>query len=157
MTEVHALLLPVGTDLYALPVDWAREVVAAPSLTPLATAPPVVMGLFNLRGQIVPLLDTAALLGLGRVGTAAFAVVVTGPQGLAALAATGLPRRRTLDSPTGSSDLPGATSLYRVGPEAAALLDPAVLLSPGRVRDPAARPDPNPDPTADPGPGNGDG
>lgn len=148
---VHALLLPVATDLYALPVDWAREVVAGPDLTPLATAPPVVLGLFNLRGQIVPLLDTAALLGLGRVGTAAFAVVVTGAQGLAALATTGLPQRRTLDTPTGPSDLPGTTGLYQVGPQAAALLDPAVLLSPERVRNPAARLELNPDPM------NGDG
>lgn len=157
MTEVHALLVPVGTDLYALPVDWAREVVAAPTLTPLATAPPVVMGLFNLRGQIVPLLDTAALLGLGRTEAAAFAVVVTGARGPAALATTGLPRRRTLDTPIGTSDLPGATGLYRVGPQAAALLDPAVLLSPERVRDPFARPDLNPDPVAAPEARNGDG
>ncbi len=142
MTDVHALLLPVGADLCALPVDWAREVVASPAITPLATAPPVVIGLFNLRGQIVPLLDTAALLGLGRIGTVAFAVVVTGTHGLAALATTGTPERRMLGTPTGPSDLPGATGLYQVGRQAAALLDPAALLSAERVRDPAARLDP---------------
>jgi purine-binding chemotaxis protein CheW len=139
MTDVHALLLPVGTDLYALPVDWAREVVAGPTLTPLATAPPVVIGLFNLRGQIVPLFDTAALLGLGRVETVAFAVVVNSAHGLAALATTGVPQRRMLDTPAGPSDLPGTTGLYQVGRHAAALLDPAALLTPERVRDPASR------------------
>ncbi|MCF4123146.1 chemotaxis protein CheW [Antribacter sp. KLBMP9083] len=139
MTDVHVLLLPVGADLYALPVDWACEVVTAPTLTPLATAPPVVIGLFNLRGQIVPLLDTAGLLGLGRVEATAFAVVVTGAHGLAALATTGFPRRQMLDVPTGPSDLPGTTGLYQVGQQVAALLDPPALLSPERVRDPAAR------------------
>lgn len=138
-TDVHALLLPVGTDLYALPVDWAREVVAGPTLTPLATAPPVVVGLFNLRGQIVPLFDTAALLGLGRVAAVAFAVIVNSAHGLAALATTGVPQRRMLDTPAGPSDLPGTTGLYQVGRQAAALLDPPALLSPERVRDPAAR------------------
>ncbi|MFC8800105.1 chemotaxis protein CheW [Promicromonospora sp. NPDC057138] len=144
MTDVHALLLPVGADLYALPVDWAREVVAPPTLTPLATAPPVVIGLFNLRGQIVPLLDTAALLSLGQMETTTFAVVVTGPHGLAALATTGFPQRQMLETPTGTSDLPGTTGLYQVGTEVAALLDPAALLTPERVRDPAARLDPTP-------------
>ena len=65
MTTMQALLLPVGDDLYALPMDWVREVVAAPTVTRLVTAPSVVLGLFNLRGQIVALLDTAALLGNG--------------------------------------------------------------------------------------------
>lgn len=142
MTTVHALLLPVGADLYALPVDWAREVVAAPPLTPLATAPAVVLGLFNLRGQIVPLLDTATLLALGRIETTAFAAVVNSSQGLVGLATTGLPRRQMLDAPIGPSALPGTTELYRVGTQVAALLDPAALLSPERVRDPGLRLDP---------------
>ena len=141
VTAVHALLLPVGADLYALPLDWAREVVAAPALTRLATAPPLVVGLFNLRGQIVPLLDTAALLGLGRVETIEYAVVVTSAQGLAGLAATGFPRRQTLDAPTGAAELPGTTGQYRVGSQVATLLDLAALLSPEQVRDPGSRAD----------------
>jgi chemotaxis signal transduction protein len=163
MTDVHALLLPVGADLCALPVDWAREVVAAPTLTPLATAPPVVIGLFNLRGQIVPVLDTAALLGLGRVETVAFAVVVNSAHGLAALATTGVPQRQMLDTPAGPSDLPGTTGLYQVGRQAAALLDAATLVSPERVRDPAARLDvasndlPSNDLASNDLPSNGDG
>ncbi|PUB25395.1 chemotaxis signal transduction protein [Promicromonospora sp. AC04] len=144
MTAVHALLLPVGADLYALPVDWAREVVAAPTLTPLATAPQVVIGLFNLRGQIVPLLDTAALLGLGRVETTAFAVVVASAQGLTGLATTGFPRRQLLDAPIGPAELPGTTGQHRVGPHVATLLDLAALLSPEWVRDPGSRLDPTP-------------
>jgi chemotaxis signal transduction protein len=134
MKGMQALLLPVGADLFALPVEWAREVVAAPVVTPLVTAPPAVMGLFNLRGQIVPLLDTAALLGTGRVETTAFAVVVSCREGIAGLATTGLPRRQVLSEPTGPSELAGTTALYRVGQQAAALLDPAVLLNPERVR-----------------------
>ena len=73
MSGIQALLLPVEGDLYALPMDWAREVVAAPPLTRLVTAPPIVLGLFNLRGQIVPLLDTAALLGMGTAATTTLA------------------------------------------------------------------------------------
>ena len=135
MTSVgQALLLPVGADLYALPVDWAREVVAVPSVTPLATAPPVVLGLFNLRGQIVPLLDTAVLLEVGAVEQSTFAVVLDTPHGLVGLATTGLPERQVLDAPAGPSELPGTTGLYQVGQRVAALLDPTVLLSAERLR-----------------------
>jgi chemotaxis signal transduction protein len=139
MTATQVLLLPVGADLYALPMEWAREVVAAPKVTLLATAPPVVIGLFNLRGQIVPLLDTATLLGLGTVETTSFAVVVNCPQGLAGLATTGFPQRHMIDEPTGPSELQGTTALYRVGQRVAALLDPSELLSPDRLRGPDSR------------------
>lgn len=132
--RIQALLLPVGDDLYALPVAWAREVVAAPTVTPLVTAPPIILGLFNLRGQIVPLLDTAAVLGTGSTDSAAFAVVVDCPQGLAGLATTGFPQREVLNEPTGPSELAGTAGLYRVGQRVATLLDPAVLLSPERLR-----------------------
>ncbi|WP_457109548.1 chemotaxis protein CheW [Marmoricola sp. URHA0025 HA25] len=131
---MHALLLPVGTDLYALPVAWAREVVATPSVTPLATAPESVLGLFNLRGQIVPLLDTARLLGTGTVDTVAFAVVITSQHGLAGLATTAMPRREVLETSAGSSELPGTAGRYRLGHQVATLLDVGHLLNAGRSR-----------------------
>jgi hypothetical protein len=133
VSGVQAVLLPVGDDLYALPLSWVREVVAAPAATPLATAPALVLGLVNLRGHIVPLLDTAALLGLGSVASTPFAVVVVCPQGQIALAATGLPLRGELDCPTGPSELPGTAGHYQVGDRIVTVLDPAVLLTPERV------------------------
>jgi chemotaxis signal transduction protein len=132
VTAVQALLLPVGDDFYALPVSWIREVVAAPQLTQLVTAPVRVLGLFNLRGQIVPLLDTAALLGTGSIDTAAFAVVVNWDQGPTGLAVTAFPHRVELDTPTGPSELPGTLGLFHVDERIAALLDPVALLAPDR-------------------------
>jgi len=71
------LLVPVGADWYALDMASVREVVAFPLLTRVPTAPAALLGLFNLRGEIVPLFDTAALLDAGRMaGVASFAVVV---------------------------------------------------------------------------------
>ena len=138
---MQALLLPVGDDLYALPMDWVREVVAAPRLTRLVTAPSIVLGLFNLRGKIVALLDTAALLGTGTIGATAFAVVVDGPQGPAGLATTGFPQRGVLGAPAGESELPGTDGLYHVDQRIAVLLDPVTLLTPDRVGGPAFRAD----------------
>ncbi len=56
-----ALLIPVGSDTYALPLEAVREVVVDPRVTELPTSPAVVRGVFNVRGDIVPL-----LLRLGR-------------------------------------------------------------------------------------------
>ena len=87
------------------------------------------LGLINLRGEIVVLLDTAILLGVGTVPASPYSVVINTEYGPVALAATGLPERVVLDSPTGPSELPGTAGLYRIGERVAALLDPAVLLS----------------------------
>lgn len=134
MSALNAVLLPVGDDLYAVPVGWVREVIPAPPLTPLVTAPPLVLGLFNLRGEIVPLLDAAALLGLGSVGAVAFVLVLQSRDGLAGLAATGLPQRTLLEDPAGPSELSGTSGSYQVGSRVAVLLDPVALLGSDRLR-----------------------
>ena len=133
MNGVQTVLIPVGADLYALPINWVREVLAAPTVTRLATTPAVVLGLINLRGEIVPLLDTAALLGVGTVGTVVFAAVMHTPQGPAALAVTGFPQRAELGSPTGPSELPGTDGTYQLDRRVVVLLDPVVLLAPERL------------------------
>jgi chemotaxis signal transduction protein len=133
VSDIRVVLLPVGADLYAVPIEWVREVVAAPALTGLVTAPVLVLGLMNLRGEIVPLLDTAALLGVGTVGGAAFAAVLHTPQGPAALAATGLPGRASLGSPAGPSELPGTAGVFQLEQGVAVLLDPAALLASERL------------------------
>ena len=130
---MQAVLLPAGEDVYAVLVHWVREVVTAPPLTTLVTAPELVLGLFNLRGEIVPLFDTAALLGLPAVGTVEFAVVVRSQHGLAGLTATAFPRRALLGSPSGPSELPGTAGTYRVGRQVVVLLDPAALLASHRL------------------------
>jgi purine-binding chemotaxis protein CheW len=129
---MDAVLLPLGAEWYAVPVGSVREVVSAPSVAPLATAPPVVLGLFNLRGQIVPLFDTAALLGVGTVGPVRFAAVLQTPDGAAGLATTGLPQRAVLGPAIGPSELPGTTGVHRLDRRVIVLIDPAVLLTAGR-------------------------
>ena len=89
----RAILMPVGRDWFALPPVALQEVVADPVVTEVPAAPPTVRGLFNVRGQILPLLDTGALLGLGSPTDHPFAVVVHSAHGPAGLAVTGLPSR----------------------------------------------------------------
>lgn len=129
-------MVPVGDDLYAVPIGWVREVVTRPQLTSLVTAPPTVLGLFNLRGEIVPLIDTAALLAVGRSGAVAFAVVLQTHLGPVGLSATAFPQRNALDDPLGPSELPGTAGRYRVGHRVAVLLDIEALLDAAAPRPP---------------------
>lgn len=130
---MQTVLLPVGADLYALPLGWVREVITVPSVTRLVTAPPTILGLFNLRGEIVPILDTAALLGVDRLGTATFCVVVNCEQGPVGLTTTGFPQAASLEVALGASELVGTAGLYRAGRKVAVLLEPTALLAPERL------------------------
>jgi purine-binding chemotaxis protein CheW len=108
-------------------------VVAAPLLAEVPTAPPTLLGVFNLRGEIVPLFDTAALLGLGSVTATSHATVVETALGPAGLVASAIPEAVTLAEPTGTAETPGTVATYTVGSRLAALIDVDTLLSPVRV------------------------
>lgn len=130
---MHAMLLPVGADLYALPVDRIRKVLTAPPVIPLVTGPAVVTGLFNLRGEIVPLFDTAALLGIGRIDSVAYAVVLSGARDTAALAVTAAPEPTVLGSAVATAELVGCVETYEVDGRAVVLMDPEELFAPDRI------------------------
>jgi len=82
--------MPVGSEWYLVDMRWLQEVVAEPTISELPTAPGSILGLFNLRGEIVPLFDTGVLLGLAPTASAPFALVVETDLGPAGLAATGV-------------------------------------------------------------------
>jgi purine-binding chemotaxis protein CheW len=130
-TEVlRALLIPVLSDWHLLDMRSVREVVTEPLATELPTAPRAVLGVFNLRGEIIPLFDTAALLGLGTVPSSAFAVVVESALGPAGLAAGGVPEAVELGEPIGSTETLGTTAAYAIDVRIATLLDLDVMLAP---------------------------
>ncbi len=131
--STQCLLMPVGSEWYLLDMRWLHEVVAAPALSELPTAPGSILGLFNLRGQIVPMFDTAALLGLVPMGSAPFALVVETELGPAGLAASGVPESVPLGERIGDSETPGGVTVHAFGERIATLLDPTVLLSPTRI------------------------
>ena len=125
---MEALLIPVASDRYALELRTVREVLATPELTPLPGAPAAVCGLFNLRGTIVPLLDTSLLLGLGRMDPRYVAVADTA-EGPAALSAGAMPTTARLEDLAGPAELPGAVARFATADGGVAtLLDLDALL-----------------------------
>jgi purine-binding chemotaxis protein CheW len=130
---VEALLLPVGDELYAIETAAVREVVAAPDLAVLPTAPPSVLGVFNLRGEIVPVFDLAALLGLGSVRDTPFVAVVDTSLGPAGLALSRVAETAVLGEPIAATDTAGTIAAYSIGNQLAVLIDVTTLLAPARV------------------------
>jgi purine-binding chemotaxis protein CheW len=127
------VVLTVGPDIYAVRAAAVREVIPAPEVTPLPGSGPVFLGVCNVRGDIVPILDTSALLGLGTGPTPSHAVIVQALDGEAGLSTTSVPTFTRLGDRVGDADVPGQAGAYRVADGIAALLDVDVLLTRGRL------------------------
>ena len=125
--------MPLGEDWYAIEMAKVREVVASPMLASVPTAPATLLGVFNLRGEIVPLFDTAALLGLGRGPAPSHATVVETALGPAGLVASAMPESVELGEPTGATDTPGTVASFAVGSRLATLIDVDILLGAARI------------------------
>lgn len=68
--KFELLLFRLGTDsalgkseLFAINVFKIREIVAMPSITPIAGSTPHSLGVVNLRGQVIPVLDLPSIVG----------------------------------------------------------------------------------------------
>jgi purine-binding chemotaxis protein CheW len=125
-----AVVFPIGEDRYAVAASTVREVVSDPRCTRLPTAPEAILGAFNLRGEVVPMFDTAALLGIGRVTGTPVAVVVNTAVGPAGLVVSGPPKVVVLDHEVGPSELRGTLGVYSVDGGIAVMIDVETLLAP---------------------------
>jgi len=88
-----------GQEL-ALPIDDVRETLPIQPITRVVLTPPALAGVFSLRGEIVPAIDLAVLLGLARteVGTESRIVVVDAGAGTAGIVVDRLRDLRTIDT-----------------------------------------------------------
>ena len=125
-----AVVFPIGHDRYAVATSVVREVVSEPRPTRLPTAPTELLGAFNLRGEVIPLFDTAALLGIGTIAGGPVAIVVNTTVGPAALVVSGLPQFVVLDGDAGASELRGTLGVFTIDDGLAVLLDVDELLMP---------------------------
>jgi len=59
----NVIVFAIGAARYALELRWVREVVSLGFVTNVPTAPPVLGGVCNLHGTILPVIDLGSLLG----------------------------------------------------------------------------------------------
>jgi purine-binding chemotaxis protein CheW len=63
--SVH-VRLRVASETYAMPVEFVLEVAELGDIAPVPRSRPEMLGVWNLRGQILPVVDLALLLGIPR-------------------------------------------------------------------------------------------
>lgn len=70
------ITISIGEQYFAIDVMQVREIRGWTTSTPLPHAPPHVLGMINLRGAILPVIDLGSLLGLGATTVSPSAVVM---------------------------------------------------------------------------------
>lgn len=68
----------VGDQRYAVEARWVREVVRAPVVSRVPWAPRAVVGVINVRGEVLAVADLGRLLGVTGTRTATSAVILDG-------------------------------------------------------------------------------
>lgn len=126
---LSAVVFAIGDDRYAVPAHAVREVMVRPRTTALPIASAVLVGAFNLRGDVVPMFDAAALLGIGTLVEGPFALVVISSAGLAGLITSGLPTVVELGDRIAPSELRGTLGVYGACEEVVVLLDVDALVT----------------------------
>jgi purine-binding chemotaxis protein CheW len=64
VAELQLVVFRLGREQFAAPITRVREILRPLKVTRMPRAASYVRGLFNLRGQVLPLVDTKARLGL---------------------------------------------------------------------------------------------
>lgn len=84
---VQCVIFRVGGTRQALPIDVVREILVPGPITPAPGAPASVLGLAQVRGRAIPVVDLAVRLGLPAVAPTAERrlVVVNASYGASAL------------------------------------------------------------------------
>jgi purine-binding chemotaxis protein CheW len=74
----QVVVFEIGHEEYAAPIEQVREVLKTPNITLVPNGQAFVVGVMNLRGQIVPVIDLEKLFSLPETGeTAAQHIVVS--------------------------------------------------------------------------------
>lgn len=58
----QVMFFSAGTTRWAVDLGWVREIVAVNGITPLPNAIPALAGIINVRGDVVPVFDSGAVL-----------------------------------------------------------------------------------------------
>ena len=120
---MRVLVLAVNAAYFAVPMATVLQVLRHPLVTRVPLSPPGLLGVVNVRGEIIPLLDTGVLTATGDLSDPPFAVLVNGEKDVVALAAEALPTAADFEEPVGAGTQPGELGVYSHGGRLVVLVD----------------------------------
>jgi chemotaxis signal transduction protein len=74
--EIRICLFSIGEDTYAIPVELLTEIIIPQKIFSVPTTPSHVLGVINLRGNIVPIVDMRPALSLPQTSAAGQIAIV---------------------------------------------------------------------------------
>jgi purine-binding chemotaxis protein CheW len=120
---IRVLVFGANGAFFAVPMETVHQVLRRPVVTTIPLSPTGLIGVVNVRGEIVPLLDTGVLTGTGSLNRSPFAVLVSGQKDMVALAAEELPIAADFEEPVGPGSRPGELGVYSSGGRLVVLID----------------------------------
>jgi chemotaxis signal transduction protein len=125
---MRVLVLAVNAAYFAVPMATVLQVLRHPVVTRVPLSPSGLLGVVNVRGEIVPLLDTGVMTATGALSDPPFAVLVNGEKDVVALAAEELPTAADFEEPVGPGSRPGEQGVYSHGGRLVVLVDVEELI-----------------------------
>lgn len=75
-TGARYLSFSIGTEEYAIPLLSVKEVIAVPEITPIPYTPPYFLGIMNLRGQVISVIDLRQKLGIKTKASSETSIII---------------------------------------------------------------------------------
>ena len=134
---VRAAIVSLGGELFTIDLQNVREVFVVESITPVPGMPSGLVGVTNLRGSVVPLLDLRQMIGLSAETALKYAVVVKHGNWQVGVLVDTVPEIRTLTkdqflpAPIGAGDggNPFVSTVVKLEDRLRGVLETSVVLS----------------------------
>ena len=134
---MRAAIVSLGGELFTIDLQNVREVFVVESITPVPGMPLGLVGVTNLRGAVIPLLDLRQVIGLTAETPLKYAVVVKHGTWQVAVLVDTVPEIRTLSkdqfipAPAGMGDggNPFVSTVVKLEDRLRGVLETSVVLS----------------------------
>jgi purine-binding chemotaxis protein CheW len=134
---MRAAIVSLGGELFTIDLQNVREVFVVESITPVPGMPAGLVGVTNLRGSVVPLLDLRQMIGLAAENALKYAVVIKHGNWQVGVLVDTVPEIRTLSkdqflpAPVGTGDggNPFVSTVVNLEDRLRGVLETSVVLS----------------------------
>jgi purine-binding chemotaxis protein CheW len=134
---MRAAIVSLGGELFTIDLQNVREVFVVESITPVPGMPAGLVGVTNLRGSVVPLLDLRQMIGLSAENALKYAVVIKHGNWQVGVLVDTVPEIRTLSKDqflpapvgTGEGGNPFVSTVVNLEDRLRGVLETSVVLS----------------------------
>ena len=136
-STMRAAIISLGGELFTIDLKNVREVFVVESITPVPGMPSGLVGVTNLRGTVIPLLDLRPMFALNSDTTLRYAVVVKHENWQVGVLVDMVPEIRTLSKDqflpapagTGEGAFPFVSTVVKLEDRLRGVLETSVMLS----------------------------